>query len=116
MDIKIEKRERYTLIQVLVDKLDTKIAPALKAELVLVTGSGENNLVLDVSRCNFCDSAGLSSILVANRLCKNSNGVFVIGGIQPEIERLITISQSDKVLNIAYRIERADHMMNSLLE
>lgn len=116
MEFKIDKKEKYTAIQVLVDKLDVHIAPSLKSELVLVSGSGENNILLDLSRCTYCDSSGLSAVLVANRLCKNAEGTFVVGGITPNVERLISISQLDKVLNIAYNIERADEMMKGMIK
>lgn len=107
MDFKIEKQDKHTLIQVLVEKLDTHIAPALKSELVLITGNGEKNIILDLTNCRYCDSSGLSAILVANRLCKNSNGTFILTGLQPAVERLITISQLDTVLNIALDVEKA---------
>lgn len=105
MEFKIEKLEKYTLIQVLEEKLDTHIAPTLKSELVLVSGNGEKNIILDLSKCRYCDSSGLSAILVANRLCKNANGIFVLTGLNEAVERLITISQLDTVLNIANSIE-----------
>jgi anti-sigma B factor antagonist len=107
MEFKIEKLQNYTLIQVLEEKLDTHIAPTLKSELVLVSGNGEKNIVLDLSKCRYCDSSGLSAILVANRLCKNANGTFVLTGLNDAVERLITISQLDTVLNIAGSIEEA---------
>ena len=100
MEFKIEKLKNHTLIQVLEEKLDTHIAPTLKSELVLVSGNGEKNIVLDLSKCRYCDSSGLSAILVANRLCKNANGIFVLTGLNDAVERLITISQLDTVLNI----------------
>jgi len=96
----IQKKENHTIIKVLVEKLDTNIAPALKSELVLIAGNGEKNMVIDLSECRYCDSSGLSAILVANRLCKNSRGIFVLTGLQTAVERLITISQLDTVLNI----------------
>jgi len=105
MEFKIEKLEKYTLIQVLEEKLDTHIAPTLKSELVLISGNGEKNIILDLSKCRYCDSSGLSAILVANRLCKNANGTFVLTGLNEAVERLITISQLDTVLNIANSIE-----------
>ncbi len=107
MEFKIEKLKNYTLIQVLEEKLDTHIAPTLKSELVLVSGNGEKNIILDLSKCRYCDSSGLSAILVANRLCKNANGVFVLTGLNDAVERLITISQLDTVLNIAATMEEA---------
>jgi anti-sigma B factor antagonist len=105
MEFKIEKRNHFTLIQVLEEKLDTHIAPTLKSELVLVSGNGEKNIVLDLSKCRYCDSSGLSAILVANRLCKNANGTFVLTGLNDAVERLITISQLDTVLNITSSVD-----------
>ena len=105
MEFKIEKQDNHTLIQVLEEKLDTHIAPTLKSELVLVSGNGEKNIILDLSKCRYCDSSGLSAILVANRLCKNAGGTFVLTGLNDAVERLITISQLDTVLNITNTIE-----------
>ncbi len=107
MEFKIEKLEKYTLIQVMEEKLDTNVAPSLKSELVLISGKGEKNIILDLSNCRYCDSSGLSAILVANRLCKNANGTFVLTGLNDAVDRLITISQLDTVLNIAYSTEEA---------
>ncbi|MFO7940044.1 MAG: STAS domain-containing protein [Bacteroidales bacterium] len=113
MEFKIEQMERFTLIQVLEEKLDTNVAPSLKSELVLISGKGEKNMVLDLSRCRYCDSSGLSAILVANRLCKNANGTFVLTGLNDAVDRLITISQLDTVLNIAYSIEEATDIVSA---
>ncbi len=107
MEFKIEKQKKYTLIQVMEEKLDTNVAPSLKSELVLISGKGEKNIILDLSNCRYCDSSGLSAILVANRLCKNANGTFVLTGLNDAVDRLITISQLDTVLNIAYSTEEA---------
>jgi anti-sigma B factor antagonist len=111
MEFKIDKFENHTLIKVLEEKLDTHIAPTLKSELVLVSGNGEKNIVLDLENCKYCDSSGLSAILVANRLCKNSSGTFVLAGLNDAVERLITISQLDTVLNIADTVEEAEKMI-----
>ena len=105
MEFKIEKQDNHTMIQVLEEKLDTHIAPTLKSELVLVSGNGEKNIILDLSKCRYCDSSGLSAILVANRLCKNASGTFVLTGLNDAVERLITISQLDTVLNITKSVD-----------
>ena len=107
MDFNIEKKDNYTLIQVLDEKLDTHIAPNLKSELVLISGNGEKNIILDLSNSRYCDSSGLSAILVANRLCKNAKGAFVLTGLNEAVERLITISQLDTVLNIVGSVDEA---------
>jgi anti-anti-sigma factor len=111
MEFKIDKFENHTLIKVLEEKLDTHIAPTLKSELVLVSGNGEKNIILDLENCRYCDSSGLSAILVANRLCKNASGTFVLAGLNDAVERLITISQLDTVLNIAESVDDAEKMI-----
>lgn len=103
----IVKKDNYTLITVLVEKLDTHIAPAIKSELVLIAGNGEKNIIIDLQNSRYCDSSGLSAILVANRLCKNAKGHFVLTGLQTAVERLISISQLDTVLNITDDVDKA---------
>ena len=111
MEFKIDKFENHTLIKVLEEKLDTHIAPTLKSELVLVSGNGEKNIIFFFFFCRYCDSSGLSVILVANRLCKNASGTFVLTGLNDAVERLITISQLDTVLNIADSLDQAATMI-----
>jgi anti-sigma B factor antagonist len=112
MDFQIESRNTSTVIRIQSEKLDTHIAPALKSELVLVSGKGEKNIILDLENCLYCDSSGLSAILVANRLCKNAGGTFVLCGLNEAVERLITISQLDTVLNISGSVDDAEKMIS----
>jgi anti-anti-sigma factor len=97
----VERSERYSLIRLQAEKLDTMVAPALKSELVVLNSDGVRNLIIDLSETRYCDSSGLSAILVANRLCKNANGVLVIFGLQDPVKKLISISQLDSILKIA---------------
>ena len=50
MYFNIESRNNSTVIQIQSEKLDTHIAPALKSELVLVSGKGEKNIILDLEK------------------------------------------------------------------
>ncbi len=106
------KKDNHTVIQVLAKKLDTSIAPSFKSELVMIAGNGEKNMIIDLSNTEYCDSSGLSSILVANRLCKNAKGQFILSGLQNAVERLITISQLDSVLEIEDNLEKAEQKIN----
>jgi anti-sigma B factor antagonist len=103
----VERSERYSLIRLHAEKLDTMVAPALKSELVVLNADGVRNLIIDLSETRYCDSSGLSAILVANRLCKNANGVLVITGLQEPVKKLIAISQLDSILKITVDITSA---------
>ncbi len=115
-NFEITKKDNYTLISVYAKKLDTSIAPSFKSELVMIAGNGERNMVIDLSKTEYCDSSGLSSILVANRLCKNAKGSFVLTGLQDSVERLISISQLDSVLTITGTLDQAADEINTMTE
>jgi anti-anti-sigma factor len=107
MNFEVEKKDNYALVKVKVEKLDSHVSPALKSELVVLNADEFKNLIIDLSETRYCDSSGLSAILVANRLCKNSNGTFVLTGLQRSVAKLISISQLDTILSITPTIEEA---------
>lgn len=100
MNFRTEQREKYAIVSLLAEKLDGTIAPSLKSEFVMVNAGGARNIVFDLAKTRYCDSSGLSAILIGNRLCKNAGGTFVLCGIQDSVKKLITISQLDSILNI----------------
>ena len=107
MSFQIDKTEKYTVIRLQAEKLDSNIAPSLKSELVILNTDGVKNIVIDLTDTRYCDSSGLSAILVANRLCKNSQGTFVLTGLQEPVKKLISISQLDTILNITNTVVEA---------
>jgi anti-sigma B factor antagonist len=107
MIFSIDKKDNYTVLKVNAEKLDSTISPNLKSELVVLNSEGVKNIILDLSGTRYCDSSGLSAILVANRLCKNSNGSLILFGIQETVGKLISISQLDSILTITPSLEDA---------
>ncbi|MGW8123020.1 STAS domain-containing protein [Roseivirga echinicomitans] len=100
MKFTVDKQEKYTLIKLDEDKLDSLIAPGLKSEFVNLSTQGVGNLVLDLSATKYCDSSGLSAILTGNRICTENEGVLVLTGLQPMVQKLIELSQLHKILEI----------------
>lgn len=100
MNFTVEKRDKYSIIKVETEKLGGLISPELKAKFVEVNGLGERNIILNMNNARYCDSSGLSAILVGNRLCKNSNGTFVMCGLSDMVQKLVNISQLGSILNI----------------
>jgi len=107
MNFEIEKKEGYAVVRVMLEKLDSQISPALKSELVVLNADDFKNVIIDLTDTRYCDSSGLSAILVANRLCKNSGGTFVLCGLQRSVSKLISISQLDTILNITPTLQEA---------
>lgn len=107
MKFSIDKHEKYVLIKLNESKLNSLISPQLKSEFILTNTEGLRNIILDLSAVKYSDSSGLSSLLVGHRLCKNSDGTFIITGLNENINRLITISQLENVLTIVPTVEEA---------
>ena len=55
-------------------------------------------MIFDLSEVQYCDSSGLSAILVGYRMCRDSNGMFVLACVQDHVKKLISISQLDSML------------------
>jgi anti-anti-sigma factor len=110
----VERNERYTLIRMSADKLDTLVAPALKSELVMLNADGVRNLIIDLGSARYCDSSGLSAILVANRLCKNADGSLVLSNLQESVRKLIHISQLDSILQIVPDVDSAVQQLQTV--
>ena len=111
MEFEILKNEDHSVVRVLNSKLDTANAPELKSELVVLGNQDEKNIILDLSQCSYVDSSGLSSILVANRLCEDAIGTFILCGLQPDVEHLVHISMLHTVLIITKTVDQAEELL-----
>ena len=117
MKFTVDKREKFCILALDDDKLLSANAPQLKSEMAVLNAEGYKNLILDLGMVQMVDSSGLSAILIGNRLCKESNGTFVLSRPNPNFRKLIEISQLQSVLNIIPSLDEAeDFVMMEELE
>ncbi|MGB0404190.1 MAG: STAS domain-containing protein [Salibacteraceae bacterium] len=107
MALEIEKLDRCTVVKVGFDKLNSSISPELKSLLNETITNENNNIILDLSQCTYCDSSGLSAILIGNRLCQGSKGSFALSGLNDTILNLIKLSRLDTILKYLPTISEA---------
>ena len=98
-------------VHVGVEKLDASNAGTLKSELIVLNKNGVNSIVMDFSSTKYCDSSGLSAVLTANRLCKETSGKFILCGLNSTVGKLIEIAQLDKVLTITNNLDEAKQLL-----
>ena len=108
MSFTLTKKEKYSLIEVDAEKLDGQVSPELKSLFVMENSKGVTHLVLDMSGARYCDSSGLSAVLVGNRLCNGVQGSFILCGVQDAVMKMITISQLDSILSITPTAQEAE--------
>lgn len=107
MKYTIDKQEKYSLMRLHEDKLDSSVAPSLKSELITLHAEGVKNIILDLAEVKYTDSSGLSALLVGNRVVQEDGGIFVLASLSDHTTKLIKISQLDSVLNILPTVEEA---------
>ncbi len=100
MKLSIEKQERYSILSLDEENLNSVLAPDLKSEFVFMRNEGVKNLIFDMSHVKYVDSSGLSAILTANRLW-NGFGTFILTNVvHPTVKKLIEISRLETILTI----------------
>jgi anti-sigma B factor antagonist len=105
MKYTIDKQEKYAMLKLHEEKLDSSVAPNLKSELITLHAEGVKNIILDLSEVKYTDSSGLSALLVGNRIVQEDGGIFVLTSLSDHTMKLIKISQLDSVLNILPKVE-----------
>src|SRR5262245_17858874 len=101
MKFKVEKNGKATILKLSGKKLDATVSPELKAEfLVLCKPKVAERLIVDMTEVQFCDSSGLSALLIADRTMREHGGSVHLVHVQKKVMDLMKISQLDRVFTI----------------
>lgn len=111
MDFEIIQHSNGSVVLSKASKLTALNADELKEVFQKINRNNVNSIVFDLTETKYCDSSGLSAVLLGNRLCKDTNGKFILCGLQTAVLKVIQIAQLDKVITITENQEAA---LNSL--
>ncbi len=81
-------------------KLDSSVSPELKGEFLILCKPKIQTLNVDLQEVEFCDSSGLSALLIADRKMKEHGGKVVLRNVHKKVVSLIKISMLDRVFEI----------------
>lgn len=108
MNYEIKKIEDIIIFKLLEKKLDRSISGLLKGEFTILSQTEDiKKMIIDLEFVEYCDSSGLSALLLAYRLIDNLGGNLIITNLQKPIKNLIEVAQIDKVLTITPSFEEA---------
>jgi anti-anti-sigma factor len=107
MKYSIDKEERYALLSLEEENLNSIIAPNLKSEFIFLRNEGVKNLILDLSNVKYVDSSGLSAILTANRLWTGFGSLVIAGELQPFVQKIIKISRLEGIITCLPTVSEA---------
>lgn len=107
MEFEIKKNGDATVLRLKERKLDATISPELKGEFLILCDGKIKSLVLDLSDVDFCDSSGLSALLIAERKMREHGGLVKLVGLQKKVMALIKISHLDRAFQIYDSVAKA---------
>jgi len=107
MKIEVKKEDKYVLLKFGGKRLDALQSPDVKAQLLVLKADGFKNFIIDLSEIEYTDSSGLSCILTANRISKEQNGILLLTGLQPQVKKLMEITQLHRVIESINTLQEA---------
>lgn len=96
--LEVEERTQDTIA--VSGELDMASAPRLAAALSRLQEAGQQEIVLDVSNLQFCDSSGLSVFVQAHRDLRTAGGRLVLRSPSDRLRMLLAATQLDQELEI----------------
>ncbi len=100
MNIEVIKHAASTTLKINEKKMDSSISPELKGEFLLLCKPKVETLIIDLAHVEFCDSSGLSALLIADRKMKEHGGKVRLVNVNKKVASILKISMLDRVFEI----------------
>ncbi|HWP83462.1 MAG TPA: STAS domain-containing protein [Bacteroidota bacterium] len=107
MEFEVKRNGSAVVFKLKERRLDAGISPDLKGEFLILCTPGTKSLVIDLSDVEFCDSSGLSALLIAERRMRENGGTVKLAGLQKKVLNLVRISHLDRAFSIHDTVAKA---------
>lgn len=106
MDVKVHDRSRCRVV-LPSGQLDMQTAPVLRAAIDDLIRGGDRRIVVDLGNLTFCDSIGLSTLVVAHRSCAEDGGYLRLARPTPFMLNLLTVVGIRDAVQVFETVEAA---------
>ncbi|MBI1936782.1 MAG: STAS domain-containing protein [Ignavibacteriales bacterium] len=108
INFELKKTNNIVVFKLNEKRFDASIAGFVKGEFTILLHTEDvKKLVIDLSEVEYCDSSGLSAILLAFRILQSNEGFIRIASPTKNVKTLIEISQLDRVLTVCNTVNEA---------
>lgn len=108
MKLDLQQNEDYALLTPHANKLDSTVAPDLKSNIILLGNTFDTGgLIINLENVEFADSSGLSALLLAFRMYRDSGRTLVLCCLHDRVKKLLDISQLTSSFIIRERLDEA---------
>ncbi|WP_327287730.1 STAS domain-containing protein [Streptomyces sp. NBC_01198] len=87
--------------------LDYEQSTALRGQVARLALSPGQNLVIDLSGLEFCDSTGITALLAARQYAQAADAHLILAAVPADTLRILTIAGLDQVFTIHPRSDSA---------
>ena len=98
MEFKVDVVDNIKILRLDVERLDTKIAPDVKAQFLMIFNNSKKDVLVDMSKITYADSSGLGALLLGMRQARDNNGTLKLFGASNRVISLMQIAHLEKVL------------------
>ena len=106
MDVQVLDRAPCRIVQPS-GQLDMQSAPVLRAAIDQLIRGGDRRIVVDLGSLTFCDSIGLSTLVVAHRSCAHDGGYLRLARPSPFLLNLLTVVGVRDAVEVYESVEAA---------
>ncbi|MEW6196205.1 MAG: STAS domain-containing protein [Bacteroidota bacterium] len=108
INYELKKTKDIAIFKLNEKRFDASIAGFVKGEFTILLHTEDvKKLIIDLSEVEYCDSSGLSAILLAFRILQTNEGLIRLASPTKNVKTLIEISQLDRVLTICNTVNEA---------
>ncbi len=106
MNIQLQKNDGLTTATLDETRMDASAAPEFKAAMEDIILSGNNQLILDISKLSFMDSSSLGAMVAVLKQIGGTGKMVIIGASGAVLE-LFKLTRMDRIFTLTSDIETA---------
>ena len=108
IDFELKKTGDIAVFKLNEKRFDAQIAGLVKGEFTIILHAEDvSKFIVDLSEVEYCDSSGLSAILLAFRILQSNDGHIRVASPTKNVKTLIEISQLNRILPICSTVDEA---------
>jgi len=112
MDFKIDTKTNYTTLTPVANILDANLTEAVRQKWTVLTESGSNNLIIDLSLCNTMSEDAIEALLQLHEDFYMNEQSLVFTHLQEAVMQSIKAIDEDRILNITPSFVEAEDIVN----
>lgn len=107
MKFSIEQDDNVVIFTLKEPRFDVTVAAEVKAEFLIVCQPTVEAMIVDLSNVIYCDSAGVSALLLAHRVMKENTAPVVLAGTSEHVTKILKMSRLDDMFESFETVEAA---------